>query len=58
MKLGQAGLEDVRRSISGWDKIPPKEVGPEVKVYRPTETLPSPEQASGRKKAKSEPVRS
>jgi NTE family protein len=52
-----AGLEDVRRSVSGWDKIRPAAV-PEVKVYRPTETLPSPEQASGRKKAKSEPVRS
>ena len=35
-----AGVEDVRRSISGWDKISAKEVGPEVKVYRPTETLP------------------
>jgi NTE family protein len=53
----KAGLEDVRRSISGWEKISPKEVGPEVKVYRPTETLPSPEQASGQKKAKSEPAR-
>ena len=52
-----AGVEDVRRSISGWDKISPKEVGPEVKVYRPTETLPSPEQGSGRKKIRSEPAR-
>jgi len=51
-----AGLEDVRRSVSGWDKIPPA-AGPEVKVYRPTEALPAPEQASGRKKARSEPVR-
>jgi NTE family protein len=51
-----AGLEDVRRSVSGWDKIRPA-TGPEVLVYRPTETLPSPEQVSGRKKAKSEPVR-
>ena len=50
-------MEDVRRSISGWDKISPKEVGPEVKVYRPTETLPSPEQGSGRKKIRSEPAR-
>jgi len=49
-----AGLEDVRRSVSGWDKIRPS--GPEVKVYRPTEALPAPEQASGRKKARSEPV--
>jgi hypothetical protein len=32
--------------------------GPEVEVYRPTEALPAPEQASGRKKARSEPVRS
>ena len=45
-----AGVEDVRRSVSGWDKVRPEEVGPEVKVYRPTETLPSPEQVSGRKK--------
>ena len=51
-----AGLDDVRRSVSGWDKIRPA-TGPEVEVYRPTEALPSPEQASGRKKAKSEPVR-
>jgi len=41
-----AGVEDVRRSISGWDKISPKEVGPEVKVYRPTETLPFHNQAA------------
>ena len=54
----KAGVEDVRRSISGWDKVRPEAVGPEVKVYRPTETLPSPEQVSGRKRAKSEPVRS
>jgi NTE family protein len=52
-----AGLEDVRRSVSGWDKIRPA-TGPEVEVYRPTEALPAPEQASGRKKARSEPVRS
>ena len=44
-----AGVEDVRRSVSGWDKVRPEEVGPEVKVYRPTETLPSLEQVSGRK---------
>ena len=54
----KAGVEDVRRSISGWDKVRPDEVGPEVKVYRPTETLPSPQQMSARKRAKSEPVRS
>ena len=53
-----SGVEDVRRSVSGWDKIRPEEAGPEVKIYRPTETLPSPEPVSGRKKAKSEPVRS
>jgi len=54
----KAGVEDVRRSISGWDKVRPEAVGPEVKVYRPTETLPSPQQVSARKRAKSEPVRS
>jgi NTE family protein len=54
----KAGVEDVRRSISGWDKVRPDEVGPEVKVYRPTETLPSPQQVTARKRAKSEPVRS
>ena len=53
-----AGLEDARRSISGKDQIKPEEAGPEVKIYRPTEALPLPEQASGRKKSKSEPVRS
>ena len=53
-----AGLEDTRRSISGKDQIKPEEAGPEVKIYRPTEALPLPEQASGRKKSKSEPVRS
>ena len=39
-------MEDVRRSISGWDKISPEEVGPEVKVYRPTEALPFHNQAA------------
>ena len=53
-----AGVVDVRHSVSGWDKIRPEEAGPEVKIYRPTETLPSSGQASGRKKAKLEPVRS
>ena len=53
----KAGVEDVRRSISGWDKVRPHEAG-EVKVYRPTETLPSPQQVSARKRAKPEPVRS
>jgi hypothetical protein len=53
-----AGLDDARRSISGRDQIQPQEAGPEVKIYRPTEALPPPEPASGRKKARSEPVRS
>ena len=53
-----AGLKDARRSVSSWDKIRPEEAGPEVKIYRPTEALPLPEEASGRKKAKLEPVRS
>ena len=52
-----AGLDDARRSISGRDQVQPQEAGPEVKIYRPTEALPPPEQASGRKKAKPEPVR-
>jgi hypothetical protein len=37
-----AGLEDVRRSISDWDKIRPVG-GTGVLVYRPTEALQSPE---------------
>ena len=41
-----AGLEDARRSISGWDQIQPEEAGPEVKIYRPTEALPLPKQAA------------
>jgi NTE family protein len=53
-----AGLEDVRRSVSGWDKIRPA-AGPGVLVYRPTEALPSPGQVVAmQKKAKSEPMRS
>ena len=39
-----AGLEDVRRSISGWGKIQPQEAGPEIAIYRPTEALPLPKQ--------------
>ena len=35
-----AGVDDVRRSVSGWDKVSPEELGPEVRVYRPTENLP------------------
>ena len=34
-----AGLEDVRRSVSGWDDVRPKEIGRGVQVYRPTEDL-------------------
>jgi NTE family protein len=34
-----AGLEDVRRSVSGWRDVQPKEVGGGVVVYRPTEDL-------------------
>jgi NTE family protein len=34
-----AGLEDVRRSVSGWDEVQPKDVGRGVLVYRPTEDL-------------------
>ena len=35
-----AGLEDVRRSVSGWDKIRPAAGRHGVVVYRPTEDLP------------------
>ena len=52
-----AGLEDVRRSVSGWDKIRPA-TGPGVLVYRPTEALPPPGPVATQKKAKSEPMRS
>ena len=45
-----AGLEDVRRSVSGWDKIVPEAAGPEVMIYRPTEALPA-DQVSRRKRA-------
>ena len=41
-----AGLEDVRRSISGWDTIQPHAAGPEIVVYRPTEALPLLNQAA------------
>ena len=40
------GLEDVRRSISGWDTIKPYEAGPEIAIYRPTEALPLLNQAA------------
>ena len=41
-----AGLEDVRRSISGWDTIKPDVAGPEIVIYRPTEALPLLNQAA------------
>ena len=44
-----AGAEDVRRSVSGWDKIVPEAAGPEVMIYRPTEALPA-DQVSRRKR--------
>ena len=50
-----AGVEDVRRSVSGWDKVRPENLGPEIRVYRPTENLPAPEKVSGRKKPRPEP---
>jgi hypothetical protein len=41
-----AGLEDTRRSIAGREQIQPVEAGPEVKIYRPTESLPLRKQAA------------
>ncbi len=41
-----AGLEDVRRSISGWDTIKPEEAGPDIVIYRPTEALRLPKHAA------------
>jgi hypothetical protein len=41
-----AGLEDVRRSISGWDAIQPEGAGPEIVIYRPTEAQPLPKKAA------------
>jgi len=35
-----AGLEDVRRSVAGWDQVEPAQVGQGVLLYRPTEVLP------------------
>jgi NTE family protein len=37
-----AGLEDVRRSASGWDEVRPEEIRDGVLVYRPTEHLDLP----------------
>lgn len=42
-----AGLEDVRRSVAGWDQVEPGEVGRGVLLYRPTEALPPPPPAGG-----------
>jgi NTE family protein len=50
-----AGLEDVRRSVSSWDKIRPA-AAQGVLVYRPTEALPPPAPVAMQKKAKSEPM--
>jgi NTE family protein len=44
------GLEDVRRSVAGWDTIRPGAAGPGVRVYRPTEDLPHPASGGGRPK--------
>jgi NTE family protein len=52
-----AGLEDVRRSISGWDKVRPA-ASPGVLVYRPTEALPAPAPVAMQKKAKLGPMHS
>jgi NTE family protein len=38
-----AGLEDVRRSVAGWDKVKPGEVLG-IRVYRPTEALRAPKE--------------
>jgi NTE family protein len=42
-----AGLEDVRRSISGWNKLRPEALQG-VRVYRPTEASPAAAQVQGR----------
>jgi NTE family protein len=34
-----AGLEDVRRSVAGWDEVRPQDIGRGVMVYRPTEDV-------------------
>ena len=48
-----AGLEDVRRSVSGWDTARLVS-GPGVRVYRPTEALPP--QVVPKKELKPEPL--
>jgi NTE family protein len=42
-----AGLEDVRRSVAGWDKVRPGEA-PGIRVYRPTEAFPAPKEPRAR----------
>ena len=59
-RTASAAVRSARRKFvlrHGRGQVQPQEAGPEVKIYRPTEALPPPEQASGRKKAKPEPVR-
>jgi NTE family protein len=41
-----AGLEDMRRSVSGWNAIQPDLAGPDIVIYRPTEALPLLNQAA------------
>jgi NTE family protein len=41
-----AGLEDVRRSVSGWATIQPDVSGPQLVLYRPTQSLPLRDQAA------------
>jgi NTE family protein len=50
-----AGLEDVRRSVSGWDKVSPARAAG-VLVYRPTEVLPTPAHVPIRKKLEALPA--
>jgi NTE family protein len=52
-----AGLEDVRRSVSGWDKIRPA-TGPEVKFIARPKLCHHPSRRPGGKRLRSEPVRS
>jgi len=35
-----AGLEDVRRSVFGWDGVAPGKIASGIMIYRPTEELP------------------
>jgi NTE family protein len=45
-----AGLEDVRRSVAGWDRLRPHDEAPGIRVYRPTEALPAADELSARKR--------